>query len=240
MKHVGLNARSAAFAAIVGFVLPQIAEAGGTITGTISLEGTAPQRQPIKMSADPTCEAANPGGRLGEVFVVKDGKVQNVFVYIKDGLGDQKFDVPAAPAVMDQHGCMYAPHVLGLMVGQELEIRNSDSTLHNVHSLAEKSKPFNNAMPMKGMTIKRKFTEPEVMVRVKCDVHPWMASYIGVLNHPFFAVSAENGTFSIANVPAGTYTIEAWHEKMGTKTAAVTVTDAGSATADFAFKPAAE
>jgi plastocyanin len=240
MKYVGLTGRSAAFAAIVGFVLPQLAVAGGTISGTISLDGTAPQRQPVKMSADPTCEAANPGGRLGEVFVVKDGKVQNVFVYIKDGLGAQKLDVPAAPAVLDQQGCMYTPRVVGVMVGQELEIRNSDATLHNVHSLAEKSKQFNNAMPMKGMTIKRKFSEPEVMVRFKCDVHPWMAAYIGVLSHPFHGVSAENGTFSIANVPAGTYTIEAWHEKMGAQTASVTVTDGGTATADFTFKPGAE
>lgn len=177
---------------------------------------------------------------MGEVFLVKDGKVQNVFVYIKDGLGAQKFDVPATPAVMDQRGCMYSPRVLGVMAGQELEIRNSDATLHNVHSLAEKSKQFNNAMPMKGMTIKRKFTEPEVMVRFKCDVHPWMAAYIGVLNHPFHAATAENGTFSIANVPAGTYTIEAWHEKMGAQTASVTVTDGGAATADFTFKPVAE
>ena len=126
------------------------------------------------------------------------------------------------------------------MVGQELEIRNSDATLHNVHALPTASKPFNNAMPMKGMTIKRKFTAPEVMVRVKCDVHPWMAAYIGVLPHPFFAVSGEDGAFTIANVPPGTYTIEAWHEKMGTQTASVTVADGAAATADFTFKPAAE
>jgi plastocyanin len=240
MMYVGLTGRRAAFAAIVALVLPQVALAGGTISGTISLDGAAPQRQPVKMSADPACEAANPGGRLGEVFLVKDGKVQNVFVYVKEGLGDQKFDTPATPAVLDQHGCMYAPRVLGLMVGQELEIRNSDATLHNVHSLAEKSKQFNNAMPMKGMTIKRKFTEPEVMVRFKCDVHPWMGAYIGVLPHPLFAVSKEDGTFSIANVPAGTYTIEAWHEKMGTQTASVTVAEGATATADFKFKPSAE
>ena len=176
MKYVGLTGRHAALAAALAILLPQFALAGGTISGTISLDGTAPQRQAVKMSADPACEAANPGGRMGEVFLVKDGKVQNVFVYVKEGLGDQKFDAPAAPAVLDQHGCMYSPRVLGLMVGQELEIRNSDATLHNVHSLAEKSKQFNNAMPMKGMTIKRKFTEPEVMVRFKCDVHPWMGA----------------------------------------------------------------
>lgn len=241
MRSIASTGRLALFAGLATLALPLAAHAAGSITGTIKLDGQAPQRQAIKMSADPQCDAANPNGRLGDVFLVKDGKVQNVFVYIKDGLGDQKFDVPAGPvAHVDQVGCMYTPRVIGVMVGQEFEIRNSDATLHNVHALPAASKPFNNAMPMKGMTIKRKFTAPEVMVRVKCDVHPWMAAYIGVLTHPFFAVSAEDGTFTIANVPPGTYTIEAWHEKMGTQTATVTVADGAAAPADFTFKPSAE
>jgi len=214
-----------------------VAEAGGSVTGTISFDGTAPNRRAVKMAADPKCEAANPDGRLGEVFVVNDGKLQNVFVYVKEGLGDQKFDTPKEPATMDQNGCMYVPHVIGAQVGQTIEIRNSDATLHNVHSLPKNSKQFNSAMPMKGMTIKKKFSAPEVMVRIKCDVHPWMSSYVGVVEHPFFAVSGSDGTFTIDNLPAGTYTIEAWHEKMGTQTSSVTVAEGGSATADFSFKP---
>lgn len=241
MRSIASTRRLTLITGTAMLALPLAAHAAGSITGTIQLDGTAPQRQTIKMSADPACEAANPNGRMGDVFLVKDGKVQNVFVYVKEGLGDQKFEIPAdSKPHIDQLGCMYTPRVIGAMVGQDIEIRNSDATLHNVHSLPTASKPFNNAMPMKGMTIKRKFTAPEVMVRMKCDVHPWMAAYIGVLPHPFFAVSGEDGTFSIANVPPGTYTVEAWHEKMGTQTASVTVADGAATTADFTFKPTAE
>jgi plastocyanin len=229
---------SVAAAALVFFGTSVAAEAGGSVSGTISFTGDAPQRREVKMSADPACEAANAGkARLGEVMVINDGKVQNVFVYVKDGLGDAKFDVPAEPIKMDQSGCMYTPHVVGAMAGQTIVVKNSDATLHNVHSLPENSKPFNSAMPMKGMTIKKKFSEPEVMVRMKCDVHPWMSAYIGVLPHPFYSVSATDGTFKIDNLPAGTYTIEAWHEKLGTQTQSVTVGDGGSATADFSYAP---
>lgn len=211
--------------------------AGGSVSGSVAFDGDAPQRRTIKMAADPKCDAANPDGRLGEVFVVNGGKLQNVFVYVKEGLGDKKFEAPKAPAVLDQNGCMYSPRVIGAMVGQTVEIRNSDETLHNVHSLATNTKQFNSAMPMKGMTIKKRYQAPEVMAKVKCDVHPWMAAYVGVVDHPFFAVSGEDGSFTISDLPAGTYTIEAWHEKLGTKTAEVTVTEGGSATADFAFAP---
>lgn len=240
MKSIQALRPITVLAVAAALMAPGTVSAAGSIAGAISLDGTAPARQQVKMSADPQCEAANAGGRLGDIFLVKDGKLQNVFVYIKEGLGDQKFEATGEMPVLDQHGCMYTPRVIGAMVGQEIEIRNSDTTLHNVHALPEASKPFNNAMPMKGMTIKRKFTAPEVMVRVKCDVHPWMAAYIGVLPHPFFAVSAEDGTFTIANVPAGTYTVEAWHEKLGTQTASVTVADGAAATADFTFKAGAE
>ena len=208
----------------------------GNITGTVSFDGEAPQRRQVKMAADPQCEAANPDGRLGEVFVVNDGKLQNVFVHLKEGVAEKEYEVPEEAVKIDQIGCMYTPRVTGVMVGQTVEIINSDATLHNVHSLAENTKQFNNAMPMKDMVIKKRFTEPELLVRMKCDVHPWMASYIGVLDHPFFATSGEDGTFTISDVPAGEYTIEAWHEKMGTMTQTVTVAD-GDATADFSFKP---
>ncbi len=234
-----MKTRVAGFAAL--FAIATIAltsgpAVAGAISGKVTFAGDPPQRRQVKMSADPKCEAANPEGRLGDVFVVNEGGAfQNVFVYIKEGLPEQKWDPPAEPAVIDQHGCMYTPHVLGVMVGQTIEIRNSDPTLHNVHALPKNSRQFNNAMPMKGMTIKKKFTAPEIMVRLKCDVHPWMSAYVGVLDHPFFAVTGPDGTFEIKNVPPGTYTIEAWHEKAGTKTAQVTVAQDGTATVDFVF-----
>jgi len=231
-----LSAAALLAATLVSGPLATSAAAGGTISGTANFDGTPPQRKQIKMSADPKCEEANPDGRFGDVFVISDDKkVQNVFVYIKEGLGDQKFEAPSEPVEIDQHGCMYTPHVIGAMVGQTVEIVNSDSTLHNVHALPEASKQFNSAMPMKGMTIKKKFTAPEIMVRMKCDVHPWMSAFVGVVSNPFFAVTGPDGKFTIANVPPGKYTIEAWHEKMGTKTATVEVTEGGTATADFTF-----
>jgi plastocyanin len=241
MRSIASACRFALLVAVTTFTFPLTADAAGSITGTIKLDGPVPQRQAVEMSKDPQCQALNQDGRLDDVFLVKDGKVRNVFVYIKEGLGDQKFDIPAGSTThIDQVGCMFEPRVIGVMVGQEFEFRNSDPTLHNVHSLPSASRAFNNAMPMKGMTLHRKFTAPEVMVRIKCDVHPWMAAYVGVLSHPFFAVSGEDGTFTITNVPPGTYTIEAWHEKMGTQTASVTVADGSAANADFTFKAGAQ
>ncbi|MFQ5352449.1 MAG: carboxypeptidase regulatory-like domain-containing protein [Candidatus Binatia bacterium] len=207
---------------------------GGTISGKVSFSGDAPPRRKIQMVADPSCAKLNEGGRLGEAVIINDGALQNVFVYLKEGVSG-KHEIPKTPVTIDQKRCMYSPRILGTMAGQTLEIINSDATLHNVHSLPKKSRQFNNAMPIKGMKIKKKFTSPEVMVRIKCDVHPWMAAYVGVLDHPYYAVSAADGSFSIADVPAGSYTIEAWHEKFGTKTASVEVSEDGTATANFSF-----
>ncbi len=226
-------------ATAVGAMFPQSAIANGAIAGTVSFEGDSPTRRPMQMAADPVCEKANPDGRLGEVMVINNGKIANVFVYIKDGLGDVKPAVPTDPVVIDQSGCMYTPHVVGARVGQVVQIMNSDPTLHNVHSLAKESRQFNSAMPIKGMKIKKKFTAPEIMVKMKCDVHPWMGAYIGVLDHPYFGVTGEDGSFSITDVPAGKYTVEAWHEHLGTKTGTATVAADGTASVNFSFAPAA-
>lgn len=227
-------------ALVAGFVFVSAFSAqAGSVTGTINFEAPAPTRRPVKMAADPACESANPDGRLGEVMVISpDQKIANVFVHVKGITGE--FETPAEPANIDQSGCMYTPHVLGVMVNQTIAIKNSDPTLHNVHSLPENSSQFNNAMPIKDQVIKKKFTAEEVMVRIKCDVHPWMSAYVGVLPHPFFATSAEDGTFTIENVPAGSYELEAWHEHLGTKTQSITVAADGSVTADFSFAPKAK
>lgn len=209
----------------------------GSVTGSVQFSGTAPKAEPLSMNADPTCAAAHSTPVLDQsVLVNANGTLKNVFVYVKEGLEGKTFETSKTPVQIDQKGCMYNPRVLGLQVGQPLEIVNSDSTLHNVHSLAEKSKQFNLGMPLQGMKINKKFDQPEVMVKFKCDVHPWMAAYIGVLPHPHFAVSGDDGSFKIENLPAGEYTIEAWHEKYGVQTQKVTVTDADAAKADFSFK----
>lgn len=201
-----------------------------TITGKIAFEGQAPEAQAIKMDADANCKLAHPeGAKSEEVVVNSNGTLKNVFVYVKEGLSGQKFDAPKDSVKFDQKGCQYSPRVLGIQVGQPLEILNSDPTLHNVHSLATQSQQFNLGMPIQGMKLKKTFTAPEIMVKVKCEVHPWMAGYIGVLEHPFYAVSGDDGSFSINNLPPGEYVIEAWHEKYGAQTQAVSIAADGDA-----------
>lgn len=207
----------------------------GAITGTITVEGPVPQPQPIRMSADPNCERTA-AGATSETFVVGEGgALQNVFVYVKDGLGDLKFPTPSTPVVLDQKGCRYVPHVFGVQVGQPVEVVNSDATLHNVHAVPAANRQFNTGQPIQGMRFTHTFSTKEVMVPFKCDVHNWMNAYVGVLDHPFFAVTGADGTFSVKGLPPGTYTIEAWHEKLGTRTQNVTIGEKETGNADFTF-----
>jgi plastocyanin len=208
----------------------------GTLAGRVLLDGPAPANAQIKMSADPFCIRANQDGAAFENFVSENGGLGNVFVYIKDGLGSYWVDVPAEPVKLDQNGCRYTPHVLGVRAGQALEIRNSDDTMHNVHALARVNGDFNFGQPIKGQTNQKTFASPEVMVTFKCDVHSWMNAYVGVVNHPYFAVTASEGGFQLKDVPAGTYTIEAWHEKLGTQTQTVTIGEKESKDISFTFK----
>jgi hypothetical protein len=164
------------------------------------------------------------------------GALQNVFVYVKDGLGDLRFPIPTAPILLDQKGCHYVPHVLGVQLGQRVEIVNSDPTLHNVHALPTVNQEFNVGQPWPGMKHTHQFSTKEVMVRFKCDVHPWMHAFVGVLDHPYFAVSAGDGTFSLKGLPPGTYTVEAWHETLGTQTQMVTIGASESKEIGFSFK----
>jgi plastocyanin len=208
----------------------------GAVTGTISFEGTAPAPQPLKMGSDPNCTPQ--GAATTETIVVRDGALANVFVYVKDGLGNLRFPVPTTPVVLDQQGCRYVPHVLGAQVGQPVEVRNSDPTLHNVHALPETNQEFNTGQPIQGMKHTHTFTTKEVMVPFKCDVHGWMRAYIGVLDHPFYAVTGADGRFTLQGLPPGTYTVEAWHESLGTQTQTVTI--GASETKDevaFTFAP---
>jgi plastocyanin len=214
----------------------------GSIKGVITLDGTAPANQVIKMNADPVCMREAKGEQKQETYMVgSDGKsLANVFVYIKDGLGNYTFDVPTTPAQIDQKECRYHPHVFGMMVGQPLEIVNSDPTLHNIHAMPKSNAEFNNGQPIQGMKMNHTFTQKEVMVPFKCDVHGWMNAYVGVLDHPYFATTDADGKFTLKDVPPGTYTIEAWHEKMGPMTQSVTIGEKEDKQLDFTFKaPAA-
>ena len=210
----------------------------GTVKGVVNFEGTAPKNEAIKMNADPVCVKQNKDPQFQETYMVADdGKtLGNVFVYVKDGLGNYVFDVPAETAKIDQKECRYHPHVFGMRVGQKLEIVNSDPTLHNIHAVPKANTEFNNGQPIQGMKMDHTFTAKEVMVPFKCDVHGWMNAYVGVLDHPFFAVTDEDGKFDIKGLPPGTYTIEAWHEKGGTVTQSVTVGPSESKDITFTIK----
>lgn len=208
----------------------------GAIAGKVVLEGDAPTFKKIKMGADPACKAMHTESVYPESVVVNEnGTLRWVMVFVKEGpTGTHK--APKDPVVLDQQGCMYHPHVFTLMAGQPLEIRNSDEVLHNVHALPEENKPFNLAQPIKGLKTKKDFGKPEVPIRIKCDVHPWMACYAGVFEHPFHAVTGEDGTFKLEGLPAGEYTVETWHEKYGAQTHKVTVAAGETATLDVTYK----
>jgi plastocyanin len=198
----------------------------GELKGTVALDGAAPKNADIKMNADPVCIKQTAGSsQTQETFILgKDGKsLANVFVYVKDGLGNYVYDMPTESAKIDQQNCRYHPHVFGMRVGQKLEIVNSDPTLHNIHAMPKNNTEFNNGQPIQGMKMDHTFTAKEIMVPFKCDVHGWMNAYVGVLDHPFFAVTDDEGKFDIKGLPPGTYTIEAWHEKAGATTQSVTI-----------------
>ena len=197
----------------------------GTVRGRVLLDGEAPPARAIRLDGDPKCVALAAGEeRRTEDIVTGDGNtLQHTFVYVKDGLPRALYPVPSTPVVLDQQKCRYVPRVLGVQVGQPLTIRNSDALLHNVRAESAINEPFDVGTPVQGMEVTRTFATREVMVPVKCNVHSWMTAYIGVLEHPFFSVSGESGEFELRDLPPGTYTIEAWHERLGTQTQQVTV-----------------
>jgi hypothetical protein len=199
---------------------------GGTVTGSVTLVGKAPSNPEVDMSEEPQCAAKYKTTPRDPIVVVNaNGTLANVFVYVKQGLpADATYPPPTTAAVIDQSGCEYHPRVFGIMVGQPLDIKNSDPLMHNIKTHPKQNRPFNVSQPTAGMTLTRTFTDPEVMLPFECNVHGWMHAYAGVLSHPFYAVTGTpDGGFSITGLPPGTYTIEAWHERYGTRTATVTV-----------------
>lgn len=218
----------------------------GTISGVISYNGTPPAPRKIDTTADPVCGQKNPN-LVTDDTIVKDGKLANTFIYIKDGtvdggkkIGDYNWPVPPTPIKLDQNGCHYAPHVLGVQVNQKISISNSDATQHNIHPTPKLNTEWNQTQANGAPPIEKTFGRAEVLIPVKCNQHPWMKAYIGVLKHPFYAVSDANGAFTIPNVPPGKYTVVAWRE--GTtpeeQTMEVTVTASAPGKADFAFPKA--
>jgi plastocyanin len=211
------------------------ADGPGTITGSITLEGTPPPARPLRMDSDSRCPQ-EPGATSELLLVGTGNAVQNVFVYVKDGLGGRTYAVPSTPVVLDQKGCRYVPHVFGVQVGQQVRVSNSDDTLHNVHAVPKSNREFNFGQPPKVPPAPRVFDKPEIMVPFRCDVHGWMSAYAGVVAHPFFAVTGPDGSFEIKGLPAGTYTIEAWHEQLGIETRSVSVDGRTPAKVNVAFK----
>lgn len=214
--------------------------ATATISGKVTFTGTAPKPSRVKMGADPYCVEQHDGPVFDSSLIVgADGSLENVFVFVKSGLEGQTFPTPSEPVVFDQKTCEYNPHIFGIRPNQPLEIINSDATLHNVHATPKNSPEFNVGMPTQGMKITKKFKNPEIMVHIKCEVHPWMSAYAGVVDNPYFAVAGKGGSFTLPKIPAGTYTLEAWHETLGVQTAEVTIGDGESKEVDFTFAPAA-
>ena len=229
-------AGSVSFAALAALSAAPLL-AAGSVTGTVSYTGKVPNLKPIAMDADPACAAKHSGPVKSDVLVLgANNAMANVMVRVKSPVAGT-FATPSTPAVIDQKGCHYSPHVLGVQVNQTLKLKNSDGLLHNVHALPKVNTPFNKAMPATVTEADAKFGKEEGMFLVKCDVHPWMSAYVGVFSNPFFAVSGPDGKFAIPGLPDGTYEVEAWHEKLGTKSGSVTIAGGKPGTIDFAFAP---
>jgi len=212
------------------------ATGGAVVRGTVKFEGTVPKPKPINMAADPSCAKQHPSPVFTQEFMADSkGDLQNVVVFVSDGLGDRAFDPPSQPVEMKQKGCMYEPHVLALQANQPVEVTNNDPTTHNIHPQPANNREWNKA-EVPGSKIEESFPRPEIAIPVKCNVHPWMRGYVAVFKHPFFAVTGKDGSFALSNLPPGTYTIQAWHEKLGTSTQKITIGANESKNIDFVFK----
>lgn len=223
-------------AALIGVSTRVIAAGSVSVRGTVKLDGPAPKAMPIPMIGDPTCAKEHPSPLMSE-DVVTDGKggLENVVVFVSEGLPEQTSAAPSEPAVLEQKGCTYKPHVVAMRAGQTLRVINSDHTTHNIHPMPANNREWNKSQPP-GLTIEETFARAEVAILVKCNVHPWMRGYVAVFKHPYFAVTGSDGGFDIKDLPAGSYTLQAWHEKLGTSTQKITVGGSESKPVEFVFK----
>lgn len=209
----------------------------GTVTGKVEFIGKKPPRKAVAMESDPQCAQQHPNPISDESLAVNsNGTLANAFVYIKQGLEGKNFEPPVDPVVIDQKGCWFGPRVLGIQVGQTLKVTNSDPVTHNIHPLAQVNREWNQSQGPGAEALTRKFTQPEVMIRVKCNIHGWMHAWVGVVAHPYFAVTGADGTFHLRNVPPGNYTIEVWQEELGRQEQQITLAPAGKSDIVFTFK----
>lgn len=237
MRRTG-NRLSLVAGLVAVLALPGVAVAASTINGTITFTGKPPALKPLSTEAEPACHKKN-GGKPApnEALVLGSGNTMgNILVFVSKGVPAGKtYPAPKTPVTLDQDGCVYKPHVMGIMVGQPYRILNSDGILHNVHTLPKVNPSFNRGQPGTVREMTTSFPKPENVFQIKCDVHPWMQAYIGVFTHPFFSVTGTDGKFSISGLEAGTYEITAWHERLGTQSASLTVTGSDTKTQDFKF-----
>ncbi len=215
------------------------ADAGdtGIVRGRVRFEGPPPAPASLYMTLDPACDRLYPKGRPSDSLLVDpSGGLANVLVHVKSGLpGKTRWATPDEAVRIEQKGCMFVPHVIAVRAGQEIDLHNSDPSFYNVSARANSNPSFRVAMPGRGASVRRSFASPEVAVKLKCDVHPWMSAFVGVFDHPFFAVSAADGSFVLPPLPEGDYTIEAWHETLGIRSSRIEVEEDETATVEFSF-----
>ncbi len=209
----------------------------GSISGTIRYTGKRPARKAIDMGNDPACVEAHHGKAFDESLVVSSkGSLANVFIFVRGGLEGKRFETPSFPVVVDQNGCWFQPRIIGIQTGQLFEVRNSDPVTHNIHPMAQINREWNHSQGAGDPPMARKFAKPEVMIRVKCNIHSWMHAFVGVVDNPYFAVSKEDGSYSIENLPPGTYLIGFWQEALGTQERQVTVAPHSNTQVNLTFK----
>ena len=205
------------------------------VVGTVKFEGAAPKPAKIDMSQDSNCQGSN----TAENIVVSGGHLENVFIYVKEGLGNRTFDVPKDAVTLTQSGCKYKPHVIGVMAGQAIKIVNGDPTTHNIHPTPKDNREWNESQAPQAPPLEKTFAREEIMLPVKCNQHPWMRMFVSVVKNPFYAVSGPDGKFEIKGLPPGDYTIAFVHEKLGEQDQRVTLAAKDSKTVDVTFKPGA-
>ncbi len=216
---------------------PKAVEPPGSVVGQVKFAGQTAKAVVIDMDQDPQCVKLNPEAPREEqpVVVSPEGTLANVFVYVKSGLEGKKFEAPKTAVKIDQKGCWFEPRVIGMQTGQTLQVTNSDPVTHNIHPEAKVNREWNQSQAPEDGPLSRRFAQPEVMIRVKCNVHKWMRSWIGVVDHPYFAVTGGDGNFEFKDLPVGTYQVVAWHEKSGLQEKSLVITSGTKARLEFSF-----